>query len=50
MLRCASRKPVIDEAPAAGKDRRERVILFNLSGHGFPDISAFNGIKNSEKA
>jgi tryptophan synthase beta chain len=34
---------VIDEALAAKKEGKERVILFNLSGHGFLDISAFNG-------
>ena len=34
---------VIDEALAAKKEGRERVILFNLSGHGFLDITAFNG-------
>jgi tryptophan synthase beta chain len=34
---------VIDEALAAKKAGRESVILFNLSGHGFLDISAFNG-------
>ena len=32
---------VIDEALAAKKEGKERVILFNLSGHGFLDISAF---------
>lgn len=34
---------VVEEALAAKKDGKERVILFNLSGHGFLDISAFNG-------
>ena len=34
---------VIDEALAAKKEGKDRVILFNLSGHGFLDISAFNG-------
>jgi tryptophan synthase beta chain len=32
---------VIDEAQAAREERREPVILFNLSGHGFLDISAY---------
>jgi tryptophan synthase beta chain len=31
----------VDEARAAKKDGRERTILFNLSGHGFLDISAY---------
>ena len=31
----------VDEALAAKKDGRERTILFNLSGHGFLDISAY---------
>ena len=34
---------VIDEALAAKKEGKERVILFNLSGHGFLDITAFAG-------
>ncbi len=34
---------VIDEALAAKKEHKERVLLFNLSGHGFLDITAFNG-------
>ncbi len=34
---------VIDEALRAKADARESVILFNLSGHGFLDLSAFNG-------
>ena len=34
---------VIDEALAAKKEGKERVLLFNLSGHGFLDITAFNG-------
>ncbi len=33
----------VDEALAAKKDGREAIILFNLSGHGFLDISAYNG-------
>lgn len=36
----------IDEAMNAKKENKERVILFNLSGHGFLDISAFE--KNSK--
>jgi tryptophan synthase beta chain len=31
----------IDEALAAKKEGRKRTILFNLSGHGFLDISAY---------
>jgi len=31
----------VDEALAAKRDGRERTILFNLSGHGFLDISAY---------
>jgi len=31
----------VDEALAAKSDGRERTILFNLSGHGFLDISAY---------
>jgi len=34
---------VIEEALAAKKEGKERVLLFNLSGHGFLDITAFNG-------
>jgi tryptophan synthase beta chain len=34
---------VIQEALKAKTEGRETVILFNLSGHGFLDISAFNG-------
>ena len=33
---------VIDEALAAKEENSERVILFNLSGHGFLDINAFD--------
>ncbi|MBE3111830.1 MAG: pyridoxal-phosphate dependent enzyme, partial [Acidobacteria bacterium] len=33
----------IDEALKAKAEGKERVILFNLSGHGFLDISAYNG-------
>jgi tryptophan synthase beta chain len=32
---------VIDEALEAKREGRERVILFNLSGHGFLDINAY---------
>ncbi len=38
---------VIDEAVKAKEEKKEKVILFNLSGHGFLDISAFEG--NSRK-
>jgi tryptophan synthase beta chain len=34
---------VIEEALRAKQEKEERTILFNLSGHGFLDISAFNG-------
>lgn len=34
---------VIDEALKAKKEKKARNILFNLSGHGFLDITAFNG-------
>ena len=38
---------VIDEAVKAKEENKEKVILFNLSGHGFLDISAYEG--NSRK-
>ena len=38
---------VIDEALKAKEENKEKVILFNLSGHGFLDISAYEG--NSQK-
>jgi tryptophan synthase beta chain len=34
---------VLEEAERAKKEKRETVILFNLSGHGFLDITAFEG-------
>jgi tryptophan synthase beta chain len=34
---------VVEEALRAKENKEEKVILFNLSGHGFLDISAFNG-------
>jgi tryptophan synthase beta chain len=34
---------VIEEALKAKESKEEKVILFNLSGHGFLDISAFDG-------
>ena len=34
---------VIDEALKAKEMRKEKVILFNLSGHGLLDINAYNG-------
>lgn len=34
-------RAVIDEAIRARKEKREEVILFNLSGHGFFDMSAY---------
>ncbi len=33
---------VIDEALKVKEEGKERIILFNLSGHGFLDISAFD--------
>jgi len=33
----------IEEALKAKEEGRESVVLFNLSGHGFLDISAYNG-------
>jgi len=38
---------VIEEALRAKQEKKEKVILFNLSGHGFLDINAFD--KNSKK-
>ncbi len=38
---------VIEEALRAKKENKEKVILFNLSGHGFLDINAFD--RNSNK-
>ncbi len=34
-------KGAIDEAQDAKKERKKKVILFNLSGHGFFDMSAY---------
>jgi len=34
-------KAAIDEAIQAKNEKRKRVILFNLSGHGFMDMSAY---------
>lgn len=34
-------RAVIDEAIRARKEKKEEVILFNLSGHGFFDMSAY---------
>ena len=39
---------VIEEALAAKAEGRSPVILFNLSGHGFLDISSFNGRGNGK--
>jgi len=36
---------VIDEALRAREEKQEKVILFNLSGHGFLDISAYDQVK-----
>lgn len=35
-------KAVINEAIKAREERKERVILFNLSGHGYFDMSAYD--------
>ena len=40
----------IDEALDAKMKGEQRVILFNLSGHGFLDISAYDGHGNGGKA
>jgi len=40
----------IQEAVRAKAEGRETVILFNLSGHGFLDISAYNGRGNGGKS
>jgi len=37
----------IDEALKAKEEKKEKVILFNLSGHGFLDISSFQ--RNAKK-
>ena len=37
----------IDEALKAKEEKKEKVILFNLSGHGFLDISSFQ--RNAQK-
>jgi tryptophan synthase beta chain len=37
---------VIEEADAAKKEGDERVILFNLSGHGFFDMQAYDDFLN----
>jgi tryptophan synthase beta chain len=34
---------VVEEALKAKESKEEKVILFNLSGHGFLDITAFDG-------
>jgi tryptophan synthase beta chain len=39
-------KAVIDEAEAARESGDERVILFNLSGHGFFDMQAYDDFLN----
>jgi tryptophan synthase beta chain len=39
-------KAVIDEAEAARASGQERVILFNLSGHGFFDMQAYDDFLN----
>jgi len=35
-------RAAIDEALAAKEEKRKRVILFNLSGHGFMDMAAYD--------
>jgi tryptophan synthase beta chain len=39
-------RAVIDEALAAKELGEERVILFNYSGHGFLDLSAYDDFTN----
>jgi tryptophan synthase beta chain len=39
-------RAVIDEAEAARESGKERVILFNLSGHGFFDMTAYDDFLN----
>jgi tryptophan synthase beta chain len=39
-------KAVIDEAEVARESGEERVILFNLSGHGFFDMTAYDDFLN----
>ena len=39
-------RAVIDEALAAKETGEERVILFNYSGHGFLDLSAYDDYLN----
>jgi len=39
----------VDEALLAKEERKEKVILFNLSGHGFLDISAYEENSTSEE-
>ena len=40
----------VEEALLAKKENLEKVILFNLSGHGFLDITAYNGNSGRGKA
>jgi tryptophan synthase beta chain len=35
-------RAAIDEALQAKEEKRKRVILFNLSGHGFMDMTAYD--------
>ena len=39
-------RAVIDEALAAKEAGEERVILFNYSGHGFLDLTAYDDFHN----
>ena len=39
-------RAAIDEALAAKETGEERVILFNYSGHGFLDLSAYDDFNN----
>lgn len=41
-------KGVIDEALRAREERRQTTILFNLSGHGLLDLSAYQQYMNNE--
>jgi tryptophan synthase beta chain len=39
-------KAVIDEAEKCKREKRRAVILFNLSGHGLLDLTAYDAFKN----
>ena len=41
-------KAVIDEATKAKEEKKEKVILFNFSGHGLLDLSAYDAYLRGE--